>query len=83
MEILTVKPILFLLGLCSGYIPYDEENPYKNLPSCYKENELDISNNVCFNELKSKPRRIKIKNPIDKFEREYFNWQVNKAVGRK
>lgn len=56
----TIKPIMFLLGLCSGYVP----------------DNLQLSDELCFNELAAKSRIVKIENPYDDFDRAYFNWQI-------
>jgi hypothetical protein len=58
-----MKPILFFLGLCSGYTP-----------------DFQVSQEICFHEIAAKGRDIVIENPMDDFDRAYFEWQVSQVV---
>jgi len=56
--------ILILLGLCGGYVP----------------NDIEMSNFLCKAEMQAKYRKIEVENPMDEFDRVYFDWQMSKKV---
>ena len=62
-----MKSILFLLGVCSGYVPDD----------------LEMTDYLCQREVAAQRRVIAVTDPYDDFERSYFDWGINRAVGRK
>ena len=59
-----MKPILFYLGLCSGYIP----------------DALDTSHRLCVAQIQAQSRQVGDSGGYDDFDRAYFNWQVSQVV---
>lgn len=60
-----MKPIMFYLGLCSGYWP----------------DNYQFSVDECFMEAEAKNRAVEVKEDFDDFERAYFSWEIKRVIG--
>jgi len=52
------------LGLCSGFVPNDPE----------------LTTRLCQAQFEAKHRAVEVSNPMDEFDRVYFEWQMKQLT---
>lgn len=60
-----MKNIMFLLGLCNGYVP----------------NDIPLSDQLCLGQIEAGSRAIQPDYYYDDFQAVYFTWQIAQVTG--